>query len=231
MTVIEIEQSVKRFIKQFHITSVDFDSLRLVTEELGYTLVSFNNISNDEDVATLARSLRLTENIRHSKCFTYADQNFRLIFVHEDLTDEEKTLVISHELGHIYLGHMSNAQILGSDVHEEHDANEFSHFLLEKFQKQKGSIFFARHKPVIIAISAILLIALISVFTVVGVGHYENSKKNKYVDYYITATGGKYHEKDCGTLKKSRSVRRMTQRELDSGLFERCHTCLPPIEE
>ena len=75
----------------------------------GYTVVEYNHLSNDEIVSSLIKALKLSENIRNSKGFTYADQNQRIVFIHEDLSDAEKLLALSHDAGHIYLGHMSSA--------------------------------------------------------------------------------------------------------------------------
>lgn len=104
----------------------------------GYTLVEFNSIENKENVASLIEALQLEDQIARSKCFTYQNDKYRIVFIHEDLNDEERTIVLAHEEGHIWNGHMSLNNVLGTDVVQEYEANEFAyHLLKDKTGKKK----------------------------------------------------------------------------------------------
>lgn len=71
---------------------------------MGYTVIYFNNVLNDKNVTELIEALGLSLISERSKGFTYTDDNYRLIFIHEELADKEAAVVLAHELGHIRCG-------------------------------------------------------------------------------------------------------------------------------
>ena len=184
----------------------------------GYTLVEFNSIENKENVASLIEALQLKDQIAHSKCFAYRNDKYRIIFIHEELNDEERTIVLAHEEGHIWNGHLSSNNVLGTDVVQEHEANEFALYLLrDKTGKKK------RTKITAVICTIIMLLA-------VGTGIILQQKHNKAVytdNLYRTETGGKYHIRDCMYIKDKTNVYRLTQAEFDSGEYEPCGACKP----
>lgn len=184
----------------------------------GYTLVEFNSIENKENVASLIGALQLEDQIAQSKCFTYQNDKYRIVFIHEDLNDEERTIVLAHEEGHIWNGHMSSNNVLGTDVVQEYEANEFAHHLLkDKTGKKK------RTKVTVVILTLILLLT-------VGTGMFLKQNHDKAVytdDLYRTETGGKYHVRDCMYIKDKTNVYRLTQEEFDSGEYEPCGACKP----
>lgn len=219
----EIKLKARKFIKEFDVHELNYGTLKSAIERQGYTLVEYNHIFNDEDVSRLIEALKLSNNIVRSRGFTYADQNYRIVFVHEDLSDAEKLVVLSHEAGHIYLGHMSSTPIIGRDVQEEHEANEFSHFLMNQGKLDKANLWVRRHKAATILIVAILAL-LVTAGIVLSKIHTE---KSYYGEYYITESGNKYHEKDCIFVKDKTNTHRMTIEEFESGEYEPCGICLP----
>lgn len=219
----EIKLKARKFIKEFDVHELNYGTLKSAIESQGYTLVEYNHIFNDEDVSKLIEALKLSDNTIRSRGFTYADQNYRIVFVHEDLSDAEKLVVLSHEAGHIYLGHMSSTPVIGRDVQEEHEANEFSHFLMNQGKLDKANLWVRRHKTATILIVAILAL-LVTAGIVLSKIHTE---KSYYGEYYITESGNKYHEKDCIFVKDKTNTHRMTIEEFESGEYEPCGICLP----
>ena len=106
-----------------------------VLESQGYTVVQYNSVSNSKDISELAALLGVGEYLRSSKGFTYADSNNRIVFLNEDLSEEERAYVLLHEQGHILCRHLCEGNILGNDVVQEHEANEFVHFVLYSAEK------------------------------------------------------------------------------------------------
>jgi hypothetical protein len=165
----------------------------------------------------------LQEYVSHSKGFTYADKNYRIVFIHEDLNEEEKTKILAHENGHIYLGHFSSSQVIGKDVQEEYEANEFAHYLQTDSVSTKLKANIVKHKKTyIVLVSVLLVFAIIAAV----VGYIENEKQY-YGEYYITETGNKYHERDCIFVKDKNNIRRLTVEQFEAGEYEPCGTCLP----
>ncbi len=223
MTNREIKQKVNLFRKNNDLSSVQYDSLRKATEKMGYTVVEYNHILNDEDVQSLIDALHISDIILRSKGFIYADADYRIVFIHEDLSDTEKMYILAHEIGHIYLGHLSNSPIIGKDVQDEYEANEFSHFLLHSSGKGKLVSIAKNHRRFITCMFVIIMVLLIGTLIVRSI----TSEKRYYGEYYITTTGSKYHEKNCIFVKDKENVRRLTKEKFESGEYEPCQTCLP----
>lgn len=217
MSETQIRRAVRQFIKACCNGKSDYCSLCRGVEKLGYTVIGFNHIYNDTDVLTLVTELKLTEQIQHANGFTYADRDYRLVFIHEDLAEAEKRMVLAHEAGHICLEHMLGTSVLGRDVRQEFEANEFAHCLLSGTWGW-GILF--RNKALVGALAAVLVLVMgCAVLLTV----YLQSLKH----YYATESGDKYHEKECISIKNNESVRELTAEELASGAYESCHICLP----
>lgn len=219
----EIKKKATSFLKEYGLQNVTLENLRSVIQKQGYTIVEYNNIFNSENVATLINALGLEDFCEHSKGFTYADTKRRLVFLHEDLSYEEKRMVLAHEEGHIYCNHLTSTPILGRDVIDEHEANEFAHYLLNpsRFSKIKH-ILHRNQKIVLISTIGLALLAAAVVALC-----YTHKQQSYYGEYYITESGSKYHEKDCIFVKDKTNVRRITIEEFESGEYEPCRICLP----
>lgn len=212
------KRKAAEFKRKYSLKTINSANLWEALIAQGYTLVEFNSIENKENVASLIGALQLEDQIARSKCFTYQNDKYRIVFIHEDLNDEERTVVLAHEEGHIWNGHMSSNNVLGTDVVQEYEANEFSHYLLkDKTGKKK------RIKVTGVILTLILLLA-------VGTGMFLKQNHDKAVytdDLYRTETGGKYHVRDCMYIKDKTNVYRLTQEEFDSGEYEPCGACKP----
>ena len=219
----EIKKKAKLFLKEYGLQNVTLENLRSAIQKQGYTIVEYNNIFNDGNIAALINALGLESFCERSKGFTYADTKRRLVFLHEDLSYEEKRMVLAHEEGHIYCNHLTSTPILGRDVIEEHEANEFAHYLLNpsRFSKIKHLLHRNRKKLLISMIGlALLTVAVVALC-------YTSKQQSYYGEYYITESGNKYHEKDCIFVKDKTNVHRMTEEEFGSGEYEPCRICLP----
>ena len=110
------ERKAAEFKHKYSLKTINSADLWEALAAQGYTLVEFNSIENKEDVASLIEALQLEDQIARSKCFTYQNDKYRIVFIHEDLNDEERTIVLAHEEGHIWDGHLSANNVLGTDV-------------------------------------------------------------------------------------------------------------------
>lgn len=227
MTNNEIEQKVKQFKKEIGSGIVDYEKLCKAVEARGYTIIEFNNIYNDEEVQNLIDALELSEMTMRTRGLTYVDNNYRLVFIHEDLTEQEKLIVLAHEAGHICLEHLKNTSTIGKDVQEEYETNEFVHFLLKQNWFAKCMRGMGQYKKAIVGVS----IALVVIIVGVGVVTFLKESQKTYNNYYITTTGDKYHEKECIFIKDKEDVHQMTEEEYESGEYKPCGICLPEDEK
>lgn len=213
----------KAFLKDYRLGEVTLEDLRRIITSQGYTIVEFNHIFNNEDVAALIEALGLGETVKEAKGFTYADRHRRLVFVHEDLSDYEKLLVLAHEEGHIYCEHISSVPVMGRDVSEEHEANEFTHYILNRSVTDRIGQFLKEKKKLIGTAAIILAVCVMGLLLWNAV-----QKERSYQGvYYLTVSGDKYHEEDCIFVKDKTNIHRMTKDEYESGEYEPCGVCLP----
>lgn len=218
-----IKKSVRLFKKQYMVAVISEKSICDALSKQGYTVIYFNAIFNDDNVSQIITNLKLDKYIQSNKGFTYANDKYRLVFVNEDLSEEERLLVLAHEQGHIFCGHTFCQAIIGQDVKQEHEANEFAHYLLYPSKGSKVKQLMKERQK--------LLLAILICTAVIGAGIMAfsiTSKENLYYgEFYVTSTGNKYHKKDCIFVKNKMGIKRMTKEEFESGNYEPCKTCLP----
>lgn len=202
---------------------LSLEQITRILRDQGFTIIVFNHIYNDKDVFEIITELKLSNMTDKSKCFTYVDRNHRLVFLHEDLSKEEKLLVLAHEEGHIFCEHFSHSPIIGKNVAEEYEANEFAHYVLNPSILSRTAALIMRHIRIT---AAILVMLALFIAGSVGITHCIK-EKSYYGDYYVSISGNKYHEKDCIFIKNKNNVRRMTIDEFKSGVYEACRVCLP----
>lgn len=209
---------VRSFCKKYQLKKISSEGLTSALRQQGYTIIEFNGIDDNEDVSSLIDALDLFNMTRVSRCFTYRDDKYRLIFINENLTEEERIIALAHEEGHIFGGHMTEDNVFGEDIIQEFNANEFAHYLLKD---QTGKI--KRRKISIFVVSFV-------VFILLCLGSYLNKIYDESVytkELYITGTGSKYHVRDCMYIKDKTNVYRLTKEEFDLGKYAPCEACKP----
>lgn len=222
MSSTNIKKQVERFRQEFHLQEVSAEALEDIFEQQGFTVVYFNPILNDPDVETVIKSFELQDMIRQSNGFLYMDQTHRLVFLNENLSDSEKRIVLAHEQGHYYCGHSSHTNIIGRNVFEEFEANEFTHYLLggSLSGNLKRIVDKNRKRILCLMFMSILLIGS-------GIALKEHRERRIYEgEYYVTRHGTKYHLKGCVTIE-GHKVRRLTKEDVEAGKYEPCNVCQP----
>lgn len=218
-----IKQKVRKFVKKYHLQAVTEEKLRDAVKQMGYTIVEYDDAGSDENVARLLSALELETFARHTRGFTYANSKMRLIFIHRDLSPEEKKIVLAHETGHICCDHFSSAPIIGRDVTEEYEASEFAHYLLLETPGTRLKHGMKKHRKALIAAAAALAVVIAGCCILGGV----LSQQKYYGEYYITETGNRYHKKDCSFIRHKDNVSRLTREQYESGKYKPCEKCLP----
>lgn len=206
------------FKKKYNIKSISSDELVRALGEQGYTLVQYNGVEEAEDVAILGKELDLEKWMKQSRGFTYRDDKYRIVFMQEGLTEEEKLIVLAHEEGHIWNDHLSKECVLGNDVVQEYEANEFAHFLLVD---KKGTI---KHTKIIAICISLILVAVVCLCFFLK---YRYDEAVYTDDLYRTESGSKYHIRNCMYIKDKTDVYRLTNEEFNSGKYEPCEACKP----
>ncbi|MDO4475695.1 MAG: ImmA/IrrE family metallo-endopeptidase, partial [Lachnospiraceae bacterium] len=190
--------------------------LQSIIENQGYTFVEYNGIADSKEVQTLIELLGIEQNILSSQCFIYQDNHHRLVFIHEDLSEEERMIVLAHEEGHIWNKHMCGNSSSYENILQEHEANEFAHYILKTGKTKKWI------RRVIPAMMVLALGVMTVVFT------RERQQAVVYTDsLFVTDAGEKYHRKECVYVRDRKDVHKLTQKEYESELYEACEVCFP----
>ena len=222
MNNVDVKKQVRRFRSEYGVRDVTIHSLEDAFERQGFTIIDFNPVSNDADTETVIKNLGVGEIILHENAFLYADSNYRLVFINEKLNEEERRIVLAHEEGHYYCGHTFTKTVIGHNVTEEQEANEFAHYLLrENFRSRvkKGA---ARHKKLLVIVGAVVGITIGG-----GVASKEYHNRQLYEgEYYVTMHGEKYQLENCVTIQ-GHETRRLTKEDVESGKYEPCSVCQP----
>ena len=218
----DIKEKVRRFRREYGIKRPSLASMQSVFERQGFTTILSNQVINDENVTTIIDNLGLVDMIALSDGFLYLDNNYRLVFLNEKLSDDEKLLVLLHEEGHYYCGHTTQHSVIGKNVVEEHEANEFVHYLQQLPLSVTIGEFISENKRII----AVIALATIIIFLVFGAIKVYHDRMLYEGEYYVTANGEKYHLKQCVTIQ-GHEIRRLTKEDVLSGRYSPCGICLP----
>lgn len=216
-------RKVLGFIREHKLKTIDSENLIRVIKECGYEVKDFRPYSNEDKTQKLFEALNIKEFANGEDAFTYADLENRIVFVSKTLSEKEKRIVLSHELGHIFYKHLANKKyIKGQGIEQENEANEFSHYLLD------GGIFFKVCKFINnyrgrIAVTVIGMIAA-SLITGYVIDKFDNQKDN--ITYYVTDNGERYHEEGCKHLDGKSDLETGKREKFEKMGYTPCGDCL-----
>lgn len=212
-----------RVTKKYSFSSPTLDNLTFVAKDFGYEIIDYGKKQNVGGIAALIEELSVQRNVETSSAFTYRNNDIKIIFLCEALSESEKRYALAHELGHIVCGHMDYCRCSSEEVEDEFEANEFAHYLLYPKAHQKVRSYLLSHKNPAIVTGLIVLVIIIGiVFAASAV-----QESRYYGNYYVTNAGQKYHTKECFTISGSESAHRMTKAEHESEQYSSCSICLP----
>ena len=222
MNSAEVKKRVKAFRREYGVREISAEILEAVFRKQGFTIIVFNPVINDSDITTVIDNLGLAEMITRGNGFLYVDSNYRLLFINEKLNEHEKQIILAHEQGHYYCGHVNTKPAVGRSVQEEYEANEFSHYLLQKGVGQIVADTSLRYKKQ-------LIIGLIVLGLAIGTCAAAKNYRDRQLyegEYYVTVHGEKYHRPSCVTIQ-GHETRRLTKEDVRSGEYEPCSVCQP----
>jgi len=220
-----MKKQVSDFLKKFKITELNLQTLTVALEQQGYTIVEYSRIVNSDDVEQLLDALGVKALSLTTGAFTYADKNHRIVFIEEGLSDEETLILLAHEQGHIFCGHMKNSDgIIGENVIKEQEANEFAHYLLKKSFFRDLKLYFSTNK-VRTAIIAFIFVIIIAAAVTGGIIYNRNLHKDEYCR---TRSGYHYHKPGCISIK-DHPVTYDSKENYEKLHIEPCSICLPDL--
>ncbi len=108
-------------------TKMAVEDLLFLIRENGYEIIRYGTASNTPAVQKLVRSLGVEDVCREKKAFSVRRGDARLVFVSDDLCDDDLRVTLAHELGHLACGHMDEVSAASATlVEQEYEAHEFA---------------------------------------------------------------------------------------------------------
>ena len=220
MTDKKAKKAAQKLLNHYRIYKPTLDNIIYILNSNGFEIIDYGtneeNLYND----TLINELALSSLKSNKRAWTYVNGDIKIVFVYEDLSQDEKTYVLAHELGHVECGHILVGNV--NSAVEEKEANEFAHYFLNPNTiTQAKNIVLSHRKRLTIVL---LAFALILVATVSGV--ILTQEHNYHEHYYVTESGEKYHRKNCIVIE-GKHKHRLTENDYNSGKYEPCRLCLP----
>lgn len=212
-----------KFLKKFNITDLNLENFSEAIGKQGYTIVEYSKVVNSDDVENLLLALGVKALSLTTGAFTYADKTTRIVFIEEGLSDDEKIILLAHEQGHIFCGHMNNMNgIIGDDIKKEQEANEFAHYLLKRGLWRKITIYFSINKLK----SFLIFLVFIAVLTGVVLCIFHITQNNHKPKFFRTYHGECYHQPDCLTLNGNKGYYD-TAENFKKDNIRPCKVCIP----
>ena len=219
-----LKQTAYNFLKKFKITDLNVHTLSDAITKQGYTIVEYSRISNQEDVEQLLDALGVKALSLTTGAFTYADKNYRIVFIEEGHSDDELLILLAHEEGHIFCGHLNNnCNVIGDSVLNEQEANTFAHYLLKKDFLRSVKLYASVNKLKTALICCIFALVIGMICTLIVI----NSKPA--VKYFRSYNGDCYHQPECITVSDSKGVYD-TAANFKKNNIRPCKVCLPDSE-
>ena len=221
--IIAARKTAYSTLKQHRLTKPSLDDLLLVTKGQGYSIIDFSISDTDSSTKELLQELDLESFAHTCNSFVFKSGDIKLVFLRETMNAGEKLYALAHELGHILCGHLEKRTTCSiADLDEEHEANEFAHYLLHPGPDTKARIIICSHKILAIVALVILLLGIVSIPVIKQL----QISRSYYGEYYVTESGEKYHSSDCPIIKDRTNIHRLTIEEYESGKYEPCQICL-----
>ena len=191
---------------------VSFEAIADYLKSNGYSVMFYVPESGNEFI----EKYNLSKYSKSVHAFTIRKKDIKIVFISSIVPHEDKLLLLLHETGHIILNHLDRDILTANTRLQDIEADTFAYTVLNPPRRKNAVI-----------ISFILILALLS-----GIAFFSSTKKTisvssttDAVEYvYITATGSKYHHRDCKYAKNNSA--RMELSEADN-LFTPCSICNP----
>ena len=212
-----------KILRKYMLLKPTLDELVYIASESGYEIIDYSQTDNLDGILTLAERLSIQSYIEAGTAFTYNNNETKLIFLCETMTNDEKLYALAHELGHIFCEHFNINSKTVNSIKEEREANEFAHYLLDPSICTKTAVLLMKYKKAL-TVGVLALLVIIAIFSI---WNYAANKKPYSIEYYKTTSGEKYHEKDCFIIKDKNNIERLTEKEYNSGEYGPCQICLP----
>lgn len=212
----------------------------VIRRKYGYTSYGYHK---DEE------KLHETKTYEHSAerpAFTYCKDGKRYVFYNDTLSEKDITILLAHELGHLYYDHLyRHVDSDDTPIYKEQQAHIFAGYLLDSADYKAYSTkavlsltlalicffcgtFCSKTPSQVISLPEETVITSAPVSPSTTTESIQDSQS--YV--YVAKTGTVYHiDQDCSYIKGNSSVRKMTLESAEDASLPLCSRCKSKIEK
>ena len=212
---------------------LSLDDLHKIIEDKGFKKIEYRKYNCSEELKFLISKLDIEKEIQEKDSFFYYRNNLKFIFLNEDISDEDKHILLSHEIAHIYDERIEDSKIVYSNSKMENYANEFSHYFNNPSIFLKLYNFFIS-KPLLCILS--LIFAFVASTGIISISN-SHTLNDEYITtvnlnnlssnmYYVTSTGKKYHKSFCKHVKYKTNIREYTFNQATLEGYLPCLDCI-----
>lgn len=216
----EAKREAARVLRELKSGSISLEGLEAALRRDGYRIMPYNPAKTA--VQALAAELGVEDIVSREQSVTFRQGDIRLVLLTDRLDNEEKRLVLAHELGHVRMHHMEGTSA-DSPV-EEYEANEFAHYLLNPSWMLRLECTVRAHARAFLA--GLAMVVLLTGGTLLYA--YKRQQASYFGEYYVTRTGTKYHMRDCAAVQ-GRELRRLRVDEAER--YAPCSICITKGED
>lgn len=174
----DVSTYAKSFIQQYSINDLDYEKLSEIIQKLGYTLIEYNLLFNNELVDDIIQSLNLQNVLKDKQCFTYYNEVVKYIFLRDNLSESDKITLLLHEIGHIYLEHVTSSVII-NETKFEREANEFAVLVLQLIDKHKSK---KKQLTILLDVTIALCIIALTIAVILFMIDFTSESHDKSID-------------------------------------------------
>ncbi|OQB13123.1 MAG: hypothetical protein BWY15_01922 [Firmicutes bacterium ADurb.Bin193] len=223
----KIKQAAYKFLKEYKIKKLTLERITEIIRSQGYKIIRFGKAYNEKNIEILINGLELKGYVQAYSAFTYTDDKYRLVFLEDNISEDEALILLTHEEGHIYNGHFGETVIAGKNTLDEFEANEFTHYVINPTKISKATTLVSNHKVASIIVSIFVLFAIgVSIANPSMLKH-----QTYYGNYYVSPTGTRYHKEDCFYIRDKTTKGRVTKEDIEGRNLEPCKVCLPELRD
>ena len=207
----------------------------------GFHIQKYSHIENTSQIEILLRNLDVFEFSKTVPSFTFIDDKFKIVFMLENLSEDEEYLLLCHELGHIICDNPSKGVVASNHIVEECDAAEFAHCLRNPGILHKAAVFVKTY-GIKLAAALILVLCMIPTALLLNTKPSDQSTTanianitavNNQVSeleiheyFYITPKGNRYHLIDCIHVKDKDNLMMVPEKVAFKLGYTPCKNCL-----
>lgn len=162
-----IKKLVKKTFERYNVSIINARTVKDIIDSRGYRVIRYNPTDLSESTRRLLQILNLLDYACFNDSFTYSDSLRKIVFIRQDISDDDYLYLLIFELGRILTYTEKTDNLIGITAVEKAYASEFAYHVTD-CEKHSLIYNFFKFNPVISSIGITLAFSfLIGVFIII----------------------------------------------------------------